>query len=141
MTLNPLDVTLIDQRIADLKDDLAFWENVKVVLCDPRIAEFTALVECVEDEENALPMVRGELQGCVYQVLPEFGSGGISVSAIRVRVQESGYVFSAKSPGVAINGALSSLAEKQMAASAGKSGVSRLWTRAKPADSTSKPTH
>lgn len=128
----------IEERLAKAKEEAEFWEKARAVLADPRLKEIA--VPAVKDGNGALhvpsdspmPRVYGELRSSVYAVLPNADAGiadRLTTPKIVARLQEQGYVFQSREPGIAVNGALVALEDKGLAEWSGKRGNAKLWRK------------
>jgi hypothetical protein len=145
-----LDMHIIDERIAKAKEELIFWENARIVLLDPRIVQLAppappaapaapAAAPATPPAQDppmgtpSAPRVYGELKQKVYSVLPDFESNQVApIGWIIQQLGAIGYVFKAKDPSIAVNGALVSLQEQGLVESPQKKGNTKFW-RKKPA--------
>jgi hypothetical protein len=131
MAINLKDV---EERLAKAKEEAAFWEKAHAILADPRLNSL-AMPEPRPMTPTATPEVPrayGEMKNSVYAVLPEADAGiaaRMTTLEIVARLQETGYVFKAKEPSIAVNGALTALAEKGFAEWSGRRGNAKLWKK------------
>jgi hypothetical protein len=119
------DLAIIQRNLAKAKADVEFWERANSILSDPRIAGTTTTPQF---SLNSKP-VYGELRKQVHNTLPEHGQKGISIKEIVRLLLATGYVFSAKLPGVAVNDALRLLAKSGDAIKSDTEGLAHLWTK------------
>jgi len=125
-----LDLATIEQRLTQAKEDVAFYENAKRILSDPRLVG-----DAVESQGEAVAAARayGEVRRSVQKYLPALGAAGMTTAELVSAMQRAGFVFTAKVPIVAVNEALQSLAKSDLAKPVGKRGLSTLWTKGEKA--------
>jgi hypothetical protein len=118
-----IDLRTVDRNIAQAKADLAFWENLRAALIDPRV------LELVRDDSASQRPSYGDLKRAVYAVLPAFGEEGVPTAKLVELMQEDGFIFQSKTPGVSVNEALNTLNDEGKAFITGRRGVTKFWTR------------
>jgi hypothetical protein len=133
MTFNLKDV---EERLAKAKEDAEFWAKAHAILADPRLDSLSAPQPRPMPPTAApdAPRAYGEMKNSVYAILPEADAGfaaRMTTLEIVARLQKNGYVFKAKEPSIAVNGALIALEEKGFAECAGKRGNAKLWRKKK----------
>jgi len=125
-----LDLATIEKRLAQAKEDVAFYENAKRILSDPRLQ---AENDVPQDSLPPAPRAYGEVKRSVQSYLLNLGDDGTTTAEIVKAMQKDGFVFTAKVPIVAVNEALQSLAKDGLAKHVGKRGLSVLWTKGEQA--------
>jgi hypothetical protein len=138
----PLDLQTIDERLAKAKEEADFWEKARAILADPRLQAMTGakpadprprpITHSQPPMATAMPRAYGELQTHVYEALPEPDAGlyhRVTTQQIVESLLERKYVFIAKEPTIAVNGALIAMEGKQLVEWAGKRGNAKLWRK------------
>lgn len=138
-----IDLKTIDENLAKAKADVTFWENVRTVFLDPRIAGVSGMQpRPAAPQAPSYPITSerlfrdnggrtyGELRRRVLEQLPAYGANGITVNEIVDALLKAGYVFLAKDPSIAVNEALRGMESSKQCVIAGKRGLANLWTRA-----------
>jgi hypothetical protein len=141
----PLDLQTIDERLAKAKEEADFWEKARAILADPRLQAMTGtkpadpqprpVTHSQPPASTATPRAYGELQSHVYDALPEPDAGlhfRVTTQQIVDRLREQKYVFIAKEPTIAVNGALIAMEGKQLVEWSGKRGNAKLWRKKRP---------
>jgi len=128
-----IDLKTINERLAKAKEEADFWEKARAVLDDPRLKALSAQeAESANGASPTMPGAYGSLRNMVYEALPDVDAGiGLRVTTTQLvsKLQDGGYVFNAKDPMVAVNGALVALEEKGFAEWVGKRGLAKLWRK------------
>jgi hypothetical protein len=136
MTILSLDS--IEEHLAKAKEDAAFWERARAIMADPRMKAISASEPqrtssvAVAFSAPSIPQAYGELKKNVYAVLPDADANigaRVTTQQIVSSLKQGGYVFKAKEPTIAVNGALMTLEEKGLAESCGKRGNAKLWRK------------
>ena len=132
-----IDLKTIDEHLAKAKEETAFWERARAVVLDPRIANIAETPAIKPPPKTALlpglgppPRPYGELKRKVLEALPEYGSDGVTTTEIAVVMEQSGYQFATRTPGIAVNEALVSLGDQVKIV--GRRGIAKLWTKGAP---------
>jgi hypothetical protein len=131
-----IDLQTIEERLAKAKEEAAFWEKARAILEDPRLKDLiTPQPRPVSSAQStftqaAAPRAYGELKSRVYAVLPDADTYASSTTQQIVdNLIEAGYVFQAKEPTIAVNGALVALEGQGLAEAYGKRGNAKLWRK------------
>lgn len=132
----PIDLQTIDERLAKAKEEADFWEKARAVLADPRLAALsgsqTPAFSPTWQRATTMPRAYGEIQDKVISVLPGPDAGiaeRLTTQQIVAILLAQGYVFVAKEPAIAVNGALVTLQEKGLAEWSQKRGKAKLWRK------------
>lgn len=125
-----IDLKTIDERLEKAKADVKFWEDARRVLLDPRISGLGTTQNLKLESPFPPPPPRssyGDLRKRVAEFLAVAPLEGVTTQEIADGLQQSGYIFSAKNPVIAVNEALQALGGE--AEPVGKKGNSKLWAR------------
>lgn len=127
-----LDMNTIDQNLAKARADVEFWEKVKEVFSDPRIAGPDAAPIATLLRPRPVNSARGgygDQKRSVFGALPDYGQMGRTSAQLIESMKGNGYVFVAKYPIASVNDSLKALADEGKATVVGKDGVANLWTK------------
>ena len=130
-----IDLKTIDERLAKAKEEADFWEKARAVLDDPRLRALSgADVQLANGNGNqhTVPGAYGSLRSMVYEALPDADANSatrLTTTQLVLKLEQGGYVFNAKDPMVAVNGALVALEEKELAEWKDKRGLAKLWRK------------
>jgi hypothetical protein len=127
-----IDLKTINENLAKANEDVAFWEKARVLFLDPRMAQaastqLTALPTASPVGSQVRPY--GELKRRVLESLPEWGERPLNTNSLVEKMEQSGYVFSSKTPPISVNEALVALEAEGSAFMVEKIGVARFWTK------------
>jgi hypothetical protein len=129
-----LDIETIERNLEKARTELSFWENVKTIFKDPRIAGLNGVIPTASLAPTPeAPQIRayGGLKRLVYTLLPKYGDTGMTTNDLVQAMKTGGYVFTSKHPGMAVNEALLALSKEGQAHTAGKNGLAKIWTKGK----------
>lgn len=136
-----IDLKAIDERLAKAKEEAEFWEKAKAVLADPRVRAISSeevrpanviRTLFVSGDTSQAAGIYGELRKNVLEILPDAEANigtRMTTQQIVDLLRQRGYVFAAKEPTIAVNGALMALEGKGLAESVGKRGNAKLWRK------------
>lgn len=137
-----IDLQTVEERLAKAKEEAAFWEKARAILADPRLKDLTvpqprpvSMAPSTFSPTSAatpVPRTYGELKNRVYGTLPspEANIGErVTIQQIVTKLRAEGYVFQAKDPTIAVNGALMALEGQGLSESYGKRGNAKLWRK------------
>jgi hypothetical protein len=130
-----IDLKAINERLAKAKEEVSFWETARALFLDPRMEAISGAIvppKQLELVSSGRKPAYGELQQMVLDILP----GGdvvidncVTTADIVGKLEANGYLFQAKEPAIAVNGALVALEEKGLAEWIGKESRSKLWRK------------
>jgi hypothetical protein len=132
------DLDTIEEMIAKTKADLAFWEEAKRVLTDPRMRGLESISPPTQMQMplparpikvNGIPQGYGSVHNAVFAVLPRFGSMPMGSADIVRTLLAGGFQFRAKHQVMAVNDALGILETAGKAVVVRREGVAKLWTK------------
>ena len=139
-----IDLKTIDEKLAKAREDLAFWENLRSAFLDPRVTgddlnirepkRYLIRGGAKPSHMHAGRAPYGEIRKRVLEALPPFGQTPLRSTEIADAMVRSGYVFKARTPSIAVNGALVALGSSVHMAKS--DGLSKLWTLAPDKDMT-----
>jgi len=134
-----LNLETVEERLAKAKEEAEFWEKARSVLADPRLQALTAppphpiSLASSTFTPVAAPRAYGELKNRVHSVLPGADKrAALTTQKIVKTLQDNGYVFTAKDPPIAVNGALVALEAEGLAQCTGKFKNAKLWQKGTP---------
>jgi len=118
------------EALESAKADVAYWENFRGILSDPRAALATKSTVVRDIREGAITTRSyGELKNNVFHALPRFDEAPLGTKEIAEVMYSVGFKFQAAKPIVAVNEALKALNKEGKAIIAARNGVAHLWKK------------